>query len=249
MKHQLILLRHGESLWNKKGLFTGWTDVDLSALGIKQAKHAGQIMREHQIIFDHAYTSVLTRSIKTLWLALSELGQCYLPTTHAWQLNERHYGQLQGLNKKNMIRLAGAEQVQLWRRSYRTKPPAIGNELREQLLADHRYQNLKKSQMPWSESLADTYKRVLPYWHQEIEPKLRKGQRIIIAAHGNSLRALIKHLDHLSDEAVTSLEIAYSEPLVYELNFEANSHKVTNRYYLHERAAQKKIRKPHRHDD
>lgn len=249
MKHQLILLRHGESLWNRAGLFTGWTDIDLSSRGIKQAKLAGQIMSEHKLIFDHAYTSVLTRSIKTLWLALGEMNQCYLPTTHAWQLNERHYGHLQGLSKKQMIRLAGADQVQLWRRSYRTKPPLIESKLRDQFLADPRYSQLKASQMPWSESLADTCKRVLPYWRSEILPRLQSGQRILIAAHGNSLRALIKHLDNLSDEQVVSLEIAYSEPLSYDLAFNGNNVQVTNRRYLHELRARRSLRKHHRHDD
>ncbi len=249
MKNKLVLLRHGESLWNQAGLFTGWTDIDLSSRGIRQAKHAGQIMRDHGLIFDHSYTSVLTRAIKTLYLATAEMNQYYLPVTKAWQLNERHYGDLQGLSKKQMVRQVGAEQVALWRRSYSSRPPKISKHLYQQFIADPRYQELSKNQMPWSESLADTYKRVLPYYLQEIEPRLRAGQNILITAHGNSLRALIKYLDNISDEAITELEIAYSEPLVYELDFAHKQHRVTNRRYLHEHRARKSIKKKHRHID
>ena len=249
MTNKLVLLRHGESLWNQAGLFTGWTDIDLSSRGIKQAKHAGQIMRDHGLVFDYSYTSVLTRAIKTLYLATAEMNQYYLPVTKAWQLNERHYGDLQGLSKKQMIRQVGTEQVTLWRRSYNTKPPKISKHEYQKFLADPRYQNLNKNQMPWSESLADTSKRVLPYYHQEIEPKLKAGHNILITAHGNSLRALIKYLDQISDTDITELELAYSEPLVYELDFSNKQQKVTNRRYLHEHRARKSLKKKHRHID
>ena len=191
MTTKLVLIRHGQSLWNQKNIFTGWTDIKLSTTGIKEAKAAGQKLKKAKINFDLAFTSVLSRAIQTLWFATEEMDTLYLPTTKAWQLNERHYGGLQGLNKAQMTKKVGEEQVKIWRRSYDIRPPKISKEQYAELARDPRYAGLKKSQIPYHESLKDTCARVWPYYQTAIEPELKKGKNIIIAAHGNSLRGLI----------------------------------------------------------
>jgi len=225
---ELVLLRHGESTWNRENRFTGWTDVDLSDQGVAEAHEAGRLLREAGFEFDLAYTSVLKRAIRTLWIALDELDRMWLPTRLSWRLNERHYGALQGLNKAEMAVQYGEDQVRLWRRSYDVPPPALdpgderfpGNDLR--------YAALRDEELPRAESLKDTVARFLPYWHEEIAPSIREGRRILIAAHGNSLRALVKYLDGISDDEIVGLNIPTGIPLVYDLD--ADLRPVTHRY-------------------
>ena len=227
--HRLVLARHGESVWNKENRFTGWTDVDLSEKGLLEAHEAGQILREGGYVFDVAFTSVLKRSIRTLWIILDELDQMWIPIHVHWRLNERHYGSLQGLNKAEMASKYGEEQVLLWRRSYDVRPPPLEETDERYPASDPRYAALGKNEVPRCESLKDTVRRVLPYWHEVIAPAITSGKRILISAHGNSLRALVKHLDRISDEEIAQLNIPTGIPLVYELDDDL---KPINHYYL-----------------
>lgn len=214
----LVLLRHGQSTWNQENRFTGWVDVPLSPLGIEESRRAGQLLRALGLEFDIAFTSVLTRAIKTSWIVLEELDAMWLPVIQSWRINERMYGALQGLNKADTARVHGARQVELWRRSYDTRPPALTPEHPYWPGRDRRYASLTSDQLPSAESLEDTVQRFLPYWEGEIAPALHSGQRVLLVAHGNSLRALIKHLDGISDEEITKLEIPTGAPLLYELD-------------------------------
>ena len=211
---RLVLLRHGESDWNRENRFTGWTDVDLSEKGIAEARAAGKLLKSSGYAFDLAYTSVLRRAIRTLWLALDELGQMWLPVEKSWRLNERHYGDLQGLNKAEMAAKFGEKQVLVWRRSYDTPPPPLDPKDPRYEHSDPRYAGIP---VPRTECLKDTVARVVPYWESSIAPAVRSGKRVLITAHGNSLRALVKHLDGISDEAIVKLNIPTGIPLVYEL--------------------------------
>ena len=216
--HKLVLLRHGESVWNMENRFTGWTDVDLTPRGIEEAKRAGEILKEADFVFDSAYTSVLKRAIKTLWLALESMDLMWIPVHHSWRLNERHYGALQGLNKAEMAAKFGEEQVLLWRRSYDVPPPALERDDPRHPRGDPRYAGLAESELPLTECLKDTVARFLPYWSETIAPKVRQGRQVIVVAHGNSLRALVKYLDGVSDTEIVGLNIPTGIPLVYELD-------------------------------
>jgi len=225
---QLVLLRHGQSQWNLENRFTGWWDVDLSEQGIAEARAAGALMRDRQVDFDCCFTSVLTRAIRTLHLALHEMDRLWLPVAKHWRLNERHYGGLTGLNKAEMIEKEGAEQVQIWRRSYDIAPPPLPEDSPCDVSRDRRYAGIE---VPRTESLKDTIARTLPYYRSEIEPALRAGQRVLISAHGNSLRGIIKHLSNIGDEEIVGLEIPTGRPIVYEL---AEDLTAVRRYYLDE---------------
>ncbi len=214
----LVLLRHGESDWNRENRFTGWTDVDLSATGIAEAHEAARLLGEAGLTFDIAYTSLLRRAIRTLWLVLEDLDLMWLPVRGSWRLNERHYGALQGLDKAETAREYGDEQVRLWRRSYDVPPPALDPSDERFPGRDRRYADLADADVPRAESLKDTVARFLPYWHDEIAPAVAAGRRVLIAAHGNSLRALVKYLDDVSDDAIVGLNIPTGVPLVYELD-------------------------------
>ncbi|MBI3193353.1 MAG: 2,3-diphosphoglycerate-dependent phosphoglycerate mutase [Ignavibacteriae bacterium] len=216
--HKLVLLRHGESDWNKENRFTGWTDVDLSEQGIQEAKRAGQLLKEQGFMFDIAYTSMLKRAIKTLLYVLDEMELLWLPVQHSWRLNERHYGALQGLNKSETAQKFGEEQVHIWRRSYDIQPPSLEKTDPRFPGHDIRYNNLTEKELPTTECLKDTVERFLPYWHEVIAPAIRSGKRVIIAAHGNSLRALVKYLDNIPDDEIIGLNIPTGIPLVYELD-------------------------------
>jgi len=216
--HTLVLLRHGESDWNRENRFTGWTDVDLSETGVAEAHEAARLLAADGFQFDVAYTSVLRRAIRTLWLVLDDLDLMWLPVEGSWRLNERHYGALQGLNKAETAREYGDEQVRLWRRSYDVPPPALDPSDDRFPGRDRRYAGLPDADLPRSESLKDTVARFLPYWNEAIAPAVRSGRRVLIAAHGNSLRALVKYLDDVSDEAIVGLNIPTGVPLVYELD-------------------------------
>ena len=218
--HKLILLRHGESDWNRENRFTGWTDVDLSATGIEEAHRAGRILLEKGFTFDVAFTSLLKRAIRTLWIVLDEMDLMWLPVYRSWRLNERHYGALQGLNKAETAARHGEQQVKAWRRSYDVRPPALEPADPRFPGHDRRYADLTDRELPRTECLKDTVARFLPYWHETIAPAIRAGQRVIIAAHGNSLRALVKHLDGVSDDAIVELNIPTGVPLLYELDDE-----------------------------
>ncbi|GIX49450.1 MAG: 2,3-bisphosphoglycerate-dependent phosphoglycerate mutase [Candidatus Tectimicrobiota bacterium] len=213
----LVLLRHGESVWNKENRFTGWTDVDLSERGVEEALAAGRLLREEGYTFDVAFTSVLKRAIRTLWLALDAMDLMWIPEYKSWRLNERHYGALQGLNKAETAARHGLELTHLWRRSYDVRPPALTPDDPRYPGNDPRYAHLRPEELPLTECLKDTVARFLPYWHEAIAPALRAGQRVLVCAHGNSLRALVKYLDHISDEAIVDLNIPTGIPLVYEL--------------------------------
>ncbi len=215
---KLVLLRHGESTWNKENRFTGWTDVDLSEKGLAEAKLAGQTMRAEGLTFDLAFTSVLKRAIRTLWIALDEMDLMWIPVEKSWRLNERHYGALQGLNKAEMAAQFGDDQVLIWRRSYDIRPPALEKSDDRYPGRDPRYQNLDPKNVPLTECLKDTVERFLPYWHETIAPEVKSGKQVIIAAHGNSLRALVKYLDGVSDQEIVGLNIPTGIPLVYELD-------------------------------
>lgn len=215
---KLVLIRHGQSLWNKANLFTGWKDVDLSDQGVAEARSAGQRLQAKGFDFDVCYTSVLTRAIKTLHLVLEEMDRLWLPVHKNWRLNERHYGALQGLNKAETAEKYGDEQVHIWRRSYDTPPPALEPGDDRHPGADRRYADLDAGDIPSAECLKDTVERVLPYWHDAIAPAIKDGQRVIIAAHGNSLRGLVKFLDDISDDEILKLEIPTGVPWVYELD-------------------------------
>ena len=216
--YKLVLVRHGQSAWNLENRFTGWTDVDLTEQGRAEAREAGRLLRDGGYEFDVAYTSVLKRAIKTLWLALEEMDCEWLPVIRAWQLNERHYGNLQGLNKAEMAEKFGEQQVHIWRRSYDIPPPPLDENDERHPRFDRRYANLTSEQVPATESLKITLERVLPYWHAEIAPAIKSAKRLLIAAHGNSLRAMVKYLDNISDEEIPGLNIPTGVPLVYELD-------------------------------
>ncbi|MBC1422110.1 2,3-diphosphoglycerate-dependent phosphoglycerate mutase [Listeria seeligeri] len=226
---KLVLIRHGQSEWNKLNLFTGWHDVDLSEEGVIEAKTAGKRIKEAGLEFDIAFTSVLTRAIKTLNYVLEESDQMWLPVNKSWRLNERHYGALQGLNKQETAEKYGADQVQKWRRSYDTLPPLLEENDERQAKNDRRYQLLDTHAIPSGENLKVTLERVIPYWMDTIAPEIKEGKRVVIAAHGNSLRALVKFLEGISDDEIMELEIPTGVPLVYELNDEL---KPVNKYYL-----------------
>jgi len=234
---KLVLLRHGQSEWNKENRFTGWTDVPLSGLGVQEATKAGQLMKEEGLVFDAAYTSVLKRAIKTLWLALEEMDLMWVPVHRSWRLNERHYGALQGLNKAETAQKHGEDQVKIWRRAYDTPPPALAMDDPRYPGKDPRYADLSADELPLTECLKDTVDRFLPYWREVIAPEARAGKRLIIAAHGNSLRALVKYLDNISDEDIVGLNIPTGIPLVYELNDDLTP---IRNYYLGDAEAARK---------
>ena len=216
--HKLVLMRHGESQWNLENRFTGWTDVDLTETGREQARRAGELLREKGFVFDLACTSVLTRAIRTLWIALDAMETMYIPVHNNWRLNERHYGALQGLNKAETAAKYGDEQVLIWRRAYAIAPNPLDFDDPRHPRFDPRYAKLTPEQLPATECRKDTVARVLPFWNDTIAPAMRAGRRVLIAAHGNSLRALIKHLDNVSDEDIVNLNIPTGQPLVYELD-------------------------------
>jgi 2,3-bisphosphoglycerate-dependent phosphoglycerate mutase len=227
--HKLLLLRHGESVWNQENRFTGWTDVGLNQKGEAEARAAARLLKEGGYEFDLAYTSVLKRAIKTLWIALEDMDRMWIPVRNSWRLNERHYGALQGLNKAETAAKFGDAQVKIWRRSYDTPPPALADDDPRLELTDPRYAELDRKSFPRTECLKDTVARFLPYWHDSIAPSVRSGQRVIIVAHGNSLRALVKYLDEVSDADIVELNIPTGQPLVYELD---NLLKPIRHYYL-----------------
>jgi 2,3-bisphosphoglycerate-dependent phosphoglycerate mutase len=226
---KLVLLRHGESTWNKENRFTGWTDVDLSEKGREEARQAGQLLKKEGYTFDRAYTSVLKRAIRTLWIVIDEMDLMWVPVERSWRLNERHYGALQGLNKAETAAKYGDQQVFIWRRSYDIPPPALAPEDERFPGRDGRYKSLKPAELPLTESLKDTVTRFMPYWHETLAPTITSGQKLIIAAHGNSLRALVKFLDKIPDSEIAEMNIPTGVPLVYELDKEL---KPLKHYYL-----------------
>lgn len=232
--YKIVLIRHGESTWNMENKFTGWTDVDLSPKGIEEATQAGKTLKENGYTFDKAYTSVLKRAIRTLWLTLDGLDLMWIPVNRCWELNERHYGSLQGLNKSETAAKYGEDQVLTWRRSYDIPPPVLTVEDERHPSHDPRYASLRPEQLPATESLKETVARVVPFWNEEIVPEVKAGKKIIIAAHGNSLRALVKYLDDLSEEAILKVNIPTATPLVYELD--ANMKPIKS-YYLGDQEA------------
>ena len=235
--YKLVLIRHGESTWNLENRFTGWTDVDLTPTGVEQAKQAGRLLKAEGYEFDVAYTSVLKRAIWTLWHAMDQMDRTWLPVVNSWRLNERHYGGLQGLNKAETAKQYGDAQVLVWRRSYDVPPPPLeANDPRSER-ADVRYAKLDPKDIPLTECLKDTVARVLPYWNSELAPAIKSGKRILIAAHGNSIRALVKYLDNISDDDIVGLNIPNGIPLVYELDADL---KPIKSYYLGDEEAAKK---------
>ena len=232
--YKLVLIRHGESTWNLENRFTGWTDVDLTPTGVSQAMSAGKLLKAEGYEFDLAYTSVLKRAIHTLWYALDEMDRTWLPVVKSWRLNERHYGALQGLSKTDMAKQYGDEQVLVWRRSYDTPPPALEPQDPRSERNDRRYANLDASQVPLTECLQDTVARVLPFWNDAMAPAIRSGKRVVVAAHGNSIRALVKYLDGISDADIVEMNIPNGVPLVYEFDDQL---KPLKRYYLGDAAA------------
>jgi len=224
--NKIVLLRHGQSTWNKENRFTGWHDVDLSERGVEEARKAGQALKEAGFFFDQAYTSCLKRAIRTLWLVMEEMDQMYLPVDTDWRLNERQYGALQGLNKKETVEKHGADQVHQWRRGYAVQPPALSRDDPRHPVHDRRYAAIDP---PGTESLADTLDRVIPYWNEKIVPQVKSGKSLIISAHGNSLRALVKYLDDVSSDEIMGLNIPTGIPLIYELDENARA---LNNYYL-----------------
>jgi 2,3-bisphosphoglycerate-dependent phosphoglycerate mutase len=227
--YKVVLLRHGESVWNKENRFTGWTDVDLSEKGVQEAKDAGEVLKSEDFVFDIAFTSVLRRAINTLHITLDVMDLLWIPERKSWRLNERHYGALQGLNKAETAAKYGDEQVHVWRRSYATPPPELTPEDKRFPGKDPRYASLSADELPLTECLKDTVARFLPHWHEDIAPTIKTGKRVIIAAHGNSLRALVKYLDNISDEEIPALNIPTGIPLVYELDDDL---KPIKHYYL-----------------
>lgn len=227
--YKLVLIRHGESTWNLENRFTGWTDVDLTPTGVSQAMSGGKLLKAEGYDFDIAYTSVLKRAIHTLWYCLDEMDRSWLPVVKHWRLNERHYGALQGLSKADIAKQYGDQQVLAWRRSYDTPPPALAPNDPRSERGDRRYADLRPDQIPLTECLKDTVARVLPFWSETLAPAIRSGRRVVLAAHGNSMRALIKHLDGISDQDIVSLNIPNGIPLVYELDAQL---KPIRRYYL-----------------
>ena len=232
--HKVVLLRHGESTWNKENRFTGWTDVDLSDRGRLEAEEAGRLLRDEGYVFDLAYTSVLKRALRTLHIALDVLDHLWIPEEKSWRLNERHYGALQGLNKAETAAKHGEEQTKIWRRSYDIPPPPLSPDDPRHPSRDPRYASLSPSELPVTESLKDTVARFLPYWHGTIAPSIKSGKRVLIAAHGNSLRALVKYLDKISDADIVELNIPTGIPLVYELD---DNLQPIRHYYLGDPAA------------
>jgi len=227
--YKLVLIRHGESTWNLENRFTGWTDVDLTPTGVEQAKQAGRLLKAEGYDFDIAYTSVLKRAVWTLWHTLDQMDRTWLPVVHSWRLNERHYGALQGLNKADMAKQYGDEQVLIWRRSYDTPPPALDAADPRGQRQDVRYAKLRPEDIPLTECLKDTVARVLPFWNDSIAPAIKSGKRIVIAAHGNSIRALVKYLDGIADADIVGVNIPNGIPLVYELD---ENLKPIRHYYL-----------------
>ena len=227
--YKIVLIRHGESVWNKENRFTGWKDVDLSEKGLEEAKAAGKLMKDQGFEFDIAFTSVLKRAIRTLNIVLDEMDSMWIPVTKNWRLNERHYGNLQGLNKAEMAEKFGDEQVLVWRRSYDIPPPPMTADDERSPRKDRRYDDLADAEIPLTECLKDTVERFVPYWESEIAPKVTEGKRVIVAAHGNSLRALVKHLDGIADDEIVKLNIPTGVPLVYELDADL---KPIKSYYL-----------------
>jgi 2,3-bisphosphoglycerate-dependent phosphoglycerate mutase len=232
--HKLVLLRHGQSTWNEENRFTGWTDVDLSERGLAEAREAGRLLREGGYAFELAYTSVLKRAIRTLWIALDVLDRMWIPVIKDWRLNERHYGALQGLNKAETTAKHGEAQVKVWRRSYDIPPPPLSPDDPRHPSHDPRYAELSPKDLPLTESLKDTVARVIPYWRDTIAPSVRAGKQVVIAAHGNSLRALVKYLDDMSETAIVELNIPTGIPLVYEVD---DALKPLRHYYLGDPAA------------
>jgi len=235
--YKIVLLRHGESTWNKENRFTGWTDVDLTEKGMEEARTAGKIMKNEGFQFDVAYVSVLKRALRTLWLALEEMDQLWIPWIKTWRLNERHYGALQGLNKAETAALHGEEKVKIWRRSYDVPPPPLEEKDPRYPGNQAIYKDMDKKDIPLTECLKDTVERFLPYWHETIAPAIKSGKKVLIAAHGNSLRALVKYLDNMTDEAIIELNIPTGVPLVYELDADL---KPIKHYYLGDQEAIKK---------
>ncbi len=232
--YKIVLMRHGESTWNRENRFTGWTDVDLTDKGVEEARHAGKLLKEAGFRFDLTYTSVLKRAIRTLWVTLDEMDLMWLPTVHSWRLNERHYGALQGLNKAETAAQYGDEQVLVWRRSYDIPPLPLDPSDPRASFNDPRYADLTRDQIPLTECLKDTVARVLPVWRESIAPAIRAGRQLLVSAHGNSLRALIKYLDGISDQEIVGLNIPNGQPLVYELDADL---KPIRSYYLGDAAA------------
>ncbi|MEO8543033.1 MAG: 2,3-diphosphoglycerate-dependent phosphoglycerate mutase [Burkholderiaceae bacterium] len=232
--HKLVLIRHGESTWNLENRFTGWTDVDLTPTGVEQARSAGRVLRENHYEFDLAYTSVLKRATRTLWHCLDEMDRTWLPVVHSWRLNERHYGDLQGLNKAETARQYGDAQVLVWRRSYDTPPPPLDPADPRCERGDIRYAKLDPAQIPLTECLKDTVERVMPFWNDAMAPAIRSGKKIVVAAHGNSIRAMVKYLDKISDNEIVGLNIPNGIPLVYELDADLAP---VRHYYLGDPAA------------
>ena len=231
--YKIVLIRHGESTWNKENIFTGWTDVDLSPKGLEQAHAAGKLLKKEGYEFDAAYTSYLKRAIRTLWTVLDELDLMWIPEHKTWRLNERHYGSLQGLNKSEMAEEYGEAQVKLWRRSYDIQPPALDEEDGRHAKHAPHYYDVPSYALPHTESLKDTYTRLLPYWTDQIGPDIMSGKKVLLVAHGNTLRALVQHLERISGEEVLELNIPVGEPLVYELD---KNLKATKHYYLNDPA-------------
>jgi 2,3-bisphosphoglycerate-dependent phosphoglycerate mutase len=236
--YKVVLLRHGESTWNKENRFTGWTDVDLTEKGRIEAAEAGRLLKAEGFTFDIAYTSVLTRAIRTCWITRDELDLLWIPVQKSWRLNERHYGGLQGLNKEETAAKHGDAQVKIWRRSYDIPPPPLAADDPRHPARDPRYADVPPNELPLTESLKDTVARFLPYWHETIVPTIKSGKRVLIAAHGNSLRALVKYLDNISDEAIVELNIPTGIPLVYELD--DNLKPLGSRYLGDQEAAKRK---------
>jgi 2,3-bisphosphoglycerate-dependent phosphoglycerate mutase len=235
--NKIVLIRHGESTWNKENRFTGWTDVGLSEKGVDEAVQAGRTLLCEGYVFDVAYTSVLKRAIKTLWIVLEEMDLMWIPVHYSWRLNERHYGALQGLNKAEMVERHGMEQVQIWRRSYDIRPPALTPNDPRYDGKDPRYADLRPGEVPLTECLKDTVERFLPYWHETIAPTVKAGKQVVISAHGNSLRALVKYLDNVPDNVIVGLNIPTGIPLVYELRDDLTP---VRNYYLGDPEAVKK---------
>ncbi len=233
---KLVLIRHGESLWNLENRFTGWTDVELTATGVAQARAAGELLKSHGFEFDLGYTSLLKRAIHTIWQVLAGMDRSWLPVVHDWRLNERHYGALQGLDKAQTAQQFGDAQVWAWRRSYDIPPPPLTAEDARSERQDLRYAKLQPEQIPLTECLKDTFERVMPFWEDSIAPALRNGKRVLISAHGNSIRAMVKYLDGISDQDIVGLNIPNGMPLVYELDAQLRP---IRHYYLHEQALAK----------
>jgi 2,3-bisphosphoglycerate-dependent phosphoglycerate mutase len=232
--HKLVLIRHGESTWNQENRFTGWTDVDLSDRGRAEARQAGQLLKAQGFAFDVAHVSLLKRAIRTLWIVLDEMDLMWLPVHNAWRLNERHYGSLQGLNKAETAAKFGEDQVKIWRRAYDIPPPPLEKSDPRYPGHDRRYANLKPDELPLTECLKDTIARFLPYWHEALAPAVRSGQRVLVAAHGNSIRAIVKYLDNVGDAEIVNVNIPTGIPLVYELTAEL---KPIKHYYLGDQEA------------